>query len=260
MNSGKELRLSRIFGKDGKALIIPLDHGLASGPVPGFEDAEKTLKAMISAGADSILATYGMAARYPSAFRDAGLIVRLDGGPSDVAEDKENIDLMGTVEDAIRLGADAVATSTWLGGPHEARMAVQAMRLAGQCQAWGMPLMIECFMSSGYKPTVENVALAARISCELGADIVKTYLTGNAEQYKSVTSTCYRPVVILGGDKSDDELAVLKWAKTAVDGGAVGTCMGRNVWQHRNPLGVMKALTAIIHKGASVSEVAGLIG
>jgi DhnA family fructose-bisphosphate aldolase class Ia len=258
--AGKERRLGRIFGPDGRVLIVPIDHGLMSGAIRGLERPEETLETLIASGADAILAGYGVAKKFHRFLGGAGLILRLDGGPSDFGLDLEATDLMGTVEDAIRIGADAVITSTWLGGPHEARAAAAAMRLAAACDAWGMPLMVETFMSSGFQPTIENIAMAARIACELGADVIKTYLAGDAAAYKRVTGECFAPVVILGGEKTNDELAVLRWAKTAIDAGAAGTCIGRNVLQHQNPGGVTKALRAIIHEGAAVEQVACLIG
>jgi DhnA family fructose-bisphosphate aldolase class Ia len=183
----------------------------------------------------------------------------MDGGPTDLSSDPEATGLMCQVKDAVRLGADAVITSIWLGGEHEARTMTQAMRLAGECEAWGMPLLIETFMSSGVEITIDHIALISRIAAELGADIIKTYLRGDVKSYQKVTSTCFRPVVILGGEKSNDELQVLKWVKTAIDAGAAGSCIGRNVIQHKNPVGVIRALKAIIHEGAEINDVAGML-
>jgi DhnA family fructose-bisphosphate aldolase class Ia len=221
-----------------------------------LEFPEKTIDDLKRGGADAFIATYGIAKKFYKCFAGHGLILRMDGGPSDFAPDIEATDIMCTVEDAIRLGVDAVITSTWLGGPHEARTVASAMRLAAQCDAWGIPLIIETFVSSKLKPTVESVSMAARIGCEIGADVIKTYLVGDAESYKKVTDNCFCPIVILGGEKTDDELLVLKWAKTAIDAGAAGTSIGRNVFQHKNPTGVTKALRAIIHENASVEQAA----
>ena len=221
-----------------------------------MEFPEKTIDNLKRGGADAFITTYGMAKIFYKCFMGHGLILRLDGGPSDFALDIEETNNMCTVEDAIRLGVDAVITSTWLGGPHEARTVASAMRLAAQCDAWGMPLIIETFVSSKLKPTIENVRIAARIGCEIGADVIKTYLVGNVESYKKITEDCFCPILILGGEKTDDELMVLKWAKTAIDAGAAGTSIGRNVFQHRNPTGVTKALRAIIHENALVEQAA----
>lgn len=253
-NTGKELRLSKIFGRDGKTLIVPLDHGICSGAVNGLEFPERTINNLKEGGVDAFIATYGMVKKFHKDFAGYGLILRMDGGPSDFANDIEETKLMCTLEDAIRLGVDAVITSTWLGGPNEARTVASSMRLAAQCDAWGVPLIIETFVSSCLEPTVQNVAMAARIGCEIGADVIKTYLVGDAKAYSQVTKECFCPVVILGGEKSDDELMVLKWTKTAIDAGACGTSIGRNVYQHKNPIGVTKAMRAIIHGNASVEE------
>lgn len=256
---GKRVRLGRVFGNDGKTLIVPIDHGLASGPVAGLEQPNKIIKTLISEGIDAILTTYGVANKFAHAFGKTGLILRMDGGPTDLARDPEATDLMCTVEDALRLGADAVITSVWLGGVHEARTMTSAMKLAGECEAWGMPLIVETFISAEIEITVDHIALVSRIAAELGADIIKTYLRGDAAAFKKVTATCFRPIVILGGEKSGDELQVLKWVKTAIDAGAAGSCIGRNVFQHKNPVGVIKALKSIIHEGAAVSDVAAML-
>jgi len=256
---GKELRLNKIFAKDKKTLIVPLDHGIVSGSVGGLEFPHKTIDWLKKGGTDAFIATYGIIRKFYKCFEDYGVILRMDGGPSDYAPDMEAMDLMCTVEDAIRVGADAVITSTWLGGPHEARTMASAMKLAAQCDAWGMPLIIETFVSSGIEPTVESVGMAARIGCELGADVIKTYLVGDVEAYRQVTENCFCPIVILGGEKADDELSVLRWTKTAVDAGAAGTSIGRNVFQHKSPQGVTRALRAIIHENASVEQAAQFI-
>jgi DhnA family fructose-bisphosphate aldolase class Ia len=259
VNPGKELRLGKIFAKDKKTLIVPLDHGIVSGPVKGLEFPRKTIDELKKGGADAFIVTYGMIRNFYKCFEGYGVILRMDGGPSDYANDMEATDLMCTVEDALRIGADAVITSTWLGGPHEARTVASAMRLAAQCDAWGMPLIIETFVSSEIDLTVESVSMAARIGCELGADAIKTYLVGDATEYRKVTESCYCPVVVLGGEKADDELLVLKWTKTAIEAGAAGTSIGRNVFQHKNPQGVTKAMRAIIHENASVEHAAQFI-
>lgn len=256
---GKKIRLSRIFGNDGKTLIVPIDHGLGSGPIAGLEQSSKIIETLISGGADAILTAYGVARKFAPVFGNVGLILRMDGGPTDLAKDPEDTDLMCTVEDAVRLGADAVITSIWLGGNHETRTMKLAMKLAGQCEEWGMPLFIETFMSSGVEVNIKHIALASRVAAELGADVVKTYLRGDAKSYRKVTNTCFRPIVILGGEKSDGELQVLRWVKTAVDAGAAGSCIGRNVFQHKNPAGLVRALRAIIHDGAEVEKVAGTL-
>lgn len=256
---GKEVRLGRIFSGQGKTLIVPIDHSLGSGPIQGLKSPSDIIEILLAEGVNAILTTYGVASRFAPLLSKTGLIIRMDGGPTDHAEDPEATGIMCTVEDALRIGADAIITSIWLGGPHEIRTATQAMKLSGECDVWGMPLIIETFISSNIEKTVTNVALISRIAAELGADVVKTYLRGDEEKYREVTATCFRPIVILGGDKSNDQLEVLNWAKIAINAGAAGTCIGRNIFQHNNPRGVIKALKAIIHSGASVDEVSHLI-
>jgi DhnA family fructose-bisphosphate aldolase class Ia len=256
---GKRIRLGRIFGNNDRTLIVPIDHGLGSGPVQGLERVEDVIEMLTAAKVDAILTTYGSAKRYAHLFKRIGLILRIDGGPTDYATDPEATTIMYSVEDAVQLGADAIITSIWLGGSHEVRTAVDAMKLAAACDRWGMPLIIETFMSAEKEATIENVSMASRIAAELGADMVKTYLTGNVDSYRRVTETCFRPVVILGGEKSEDPLSVLHWARTALDAGAAGTCIGRNIFQHNNPPGLLAALAKIIHDDMNVEQVRDLV-
>lgn len=259
VSPGKKIRLGRIFGKNDKTLIVPIDHGLGSGPVQGLEKIDAVIEMLTAAKVDAVLTTYGSARKYAHMFKRIGLILRIDGGPTDYANDLEATTIMYSVEDAMRLGADAIITSIWLGGEHEVRTAVDATKLAAECENWGMPLIIETFMSAELKVTIENVAMASRIAAELGADLVKTYLTGDADAYRRVTESCFRPVVILGGEKSEDPLNVLHWAKTALDAGAAGTCIGRNIFQHNNPVGLLAALEKIIHEDMNVDQVSHLV-
>lgn len=256
---GKEIRLGRILGEDNRTVILPLDHGLEAGPIAGFEVAEKTLRTVIDGGADAILTSFGVANRYPALFGQVGLILRIDGGVTLHSPDWEGVDQLHTVEDAVRLGADAVVINGFLGGPHETDSLVRVGRTAGVCAAWQMPLVVEMFMGGGVEPTVENVAMAARIGAELGADLVKTYFAGGTQGYKAVTDHSFAPIVILGGEKTDDEWAALKWARAAIDAGAAGTCIGRNVWQHRNAKGMVRALWAIVHAEASFEDAVKIV-
>ena len=256
---GKEIRLRRILQADGRTVIIPLDHGLEVGPIAGFEFAEKTLRSMIDAGADAILTSFGAATRYAELFGKVGLLLRVDGGVPPNSTDPEAVDQMWTVEDAVRLGADAVVINGYIGGTHAKEALVRVGRISGECARWQMPLVVEMFMGGSVKITTENVAAAARIAAEHGADLVKTHLVGDASSYATVVERCFVPIVILGGEKTGDDLAALKWARTAVESGAAGTCIGRNVWQHRNPTGVVRALRAIVHEGASAEKAAQVV-
>ena len=256
---GKKIRLGRIFGKNDRTFIVPIDHGLGSGPVQGLERVDDVIAMLVTAKVDAILTTYGSAIKNAHLFNRIGLILRIDGGPTDYANDPEATTIMYSVEDAIRLGADAIITSIWIGGAHEVRTAIDAAKLAADCEKFGMPLIIETFMSVEVEVTIENISMASRIAAELGADIIKTYLTGDADTYRRVTEQCFRPVVILGGEKSEDPLNVLRWARTALDAGAAGTCIGRNIFQHNNPPGLLSALTKIIHEDMNVEQVRHLV-
>lgn len=256
---GKDIRLRRILKGDGRTVIIPLDHGLESGPIAGFEVAEETVRVMIEAGADAILTSFGVVTRFSELFGQVGLLLRMDGGTTLYSADTEDVAQLHTVEDAIRLGADGVVINGYLGGPHSKESLARVAALAGECAKWQMPLVVEMFMGGDVSVSPAAVAVAARIAAEMGADLIKTYFVGDAASYRTVTSRCFAPIVILGGEKTDDRLAALKWAKAAIDAGAAGTCIGRNVWQHTNPSGMVKALRAIVHENATIEQAARLV-
>jgi class I fructose-bisphosphate aldolase len=157
--------------------------------------------------------------------------------------------------DALRLGADAVICMGMVGYPEEASSLRVLTELVNECAAWELPVMAEMLAAGkdGSPATAADIGYAARIGAELGADWIKTSYAGPAADYRAALRGCYRPVVVLGGSKTDSDTTLLESIAEALQAGASGVAIGRNVWQHPSPGGLTRALVALVHGGASVS-------
>ena len=257
---GKELRLARIFREDGKALVVAMDHAYIFGPIKGLEKPRKIIEDVIEGGADAILTTYGVVKRFYELMKGrVGIVLRLDGGGSKYTlEDfgkAERWNLLYEVEDAVKLGADAVITTILPGAPCEAEALKILAKLASDCEGWGIPLAAE-IIPVGRLPASdpEVIASAARIGAEYGADMIKTNYTGAAETFRKVVETCPIPVLIAGGSRMETDAQVLETVKGVIEAGGAGVFFGRNVFQSENPRGMVRALRKIIHENSSVEE------
>lgn len=260
VSSTKVRRLQRVFREDGRALIVAMDHGSYMNVLPQAADPGRILDAVREAGADAVLTTLGIATTYTERLGSMGLILRLDGSGS-MLDQGSTFEQRYTTEDALRIGADAVAA---MGFPGEGRGETlhNLGRIASQCTAWNVPLLAE-MMPGGFNPslhTPENITLASRIGVELGADIIKTSYTGDVESFKDLTAGVFAPVVVLGGNRRGTLEELLTMVHDSIQGGASGVAVGRNVWQHENAGGVVRALGRIIHDGATVAQAAKELG
>ncbi len=255
---GKQIRLERIINrKSGRIIIVPMDHGVSVGPIKGLVDMPEAINKVADGGANAVLLHKGTVKTGHRGYgRDIGLIMHLSGSTS-LAPDPNNKVLVTTVEEAIKLGADAVSVHINIGAEEEAEMLKKLGMISNDCAEWGMPLLAMMY-PRGEKikseHDVEVVKLAARVGAELGADMVKTNYTGEIDTFKEVTAGCPVPVVIAGGPKMNTPLEVLQMVHDAVEAGAAGTSIGRNVFQHENPTAMCKAIAEIVHKSSSVEE------
>ena len=247
-------RLKHIFKPDGRAFIVAFDHGMIDGPAKGMEQPAGILRAIAEGGADAILTTYGTAEKFAEEIEPLGLIMRLDGGGTKLGKMGPG-SLFYSVEDALRIGADAVAVSAFPGAPEEEDSLRTLAMIIGEAHDWGLPVMGEMvpggFDSPDHMRTAESIAIAARVGAELGADWVKIPY---AEGFDAVTSTCYVPAVILGGAKKVSEREMLEKIRTALDVGAKGVAIGRNIFQADNPKAMVAAIAALIHDNVSIDE------
>jgi predicted phospho-2-dehydro-3-deoxyheptonate aldolase len=255
---GKAIRLERIINRNsGKTVIIPMDHGVTVGPIAGLADMRTAISKVVSGGANAILMHKGMVrAGHRGSGRDVGLIVHLSAGTS-LSPDPNAKELVCTVEEAIKLGADAVSIHINLGAETDKEMLRQFGLVSERCFEWQMPL-IAMMYTRGPKIKneydVENVKLAARAGAEMGADIVKVVYTGSPETFASVVEGCPVPVVIAGGPKMGSDEDIFRMAEGALSAGAAGLSIGRNAFQHETPDKMVRALSRMVHEGAGVED------
>jgi predicted phospho-2-dehydro-3-deoxyheptonate aldolase len=255
---GKAIRLERIIDRNsGKTVIIPMDHGVTIGPIGGLADMRTTISKVVAGGANAILIHKGIVhAGHRGSGKDVGLIIHLSGGTS-LSPDPNAKQLVCTVEEAIKLGADAVSVHINLGAETDAEMLSQLGFVSEACLEWQMPLVAMMY-TRGPKIKNEydlkNVKHAARVGAELGADIVKVVYTGSVESFAEVVQGCPVPVVIAGGAKMDSDEDIFKMVDGALKAGAAGVSIGRNAFQHKTPDKMVAALSKMVHQGATIDE------
>jgi fructose-bisphosphate aldolase/2-amino-3,7-dideoxy-D-threo-hept-6-ulosonate synthase len=260
MNQGKNRRLKRIFPESNRTVIVPMDHGVSIGPVKGIENMQETITRLLKGGADAFVLHKGIAKRVDVG--NAGLIVHLSA-VSNLTPNCLNKIQVCTVQEAIRLGADAVSVHVNVGAQDECNMLNILGRVADECDQYGMLLLAMMYPRG---PKIQNehdataVAHAARLGAELGADIIKTNYSGNVETFKQVVESCPVPVIIAGGPKTETNQQVLQMVHDSMKAGAAGLSIGRNVFQHKNQTLIVKALVAIVHEHATVEEAMKLLG
>jgi DhnA family fructose-bisphosphate aldolase class Ia len=249
MTAGKEIRLNRVLGRDGKTVIAALDHGIAGiTPLEKLDHPEHLIPAITAAGADALIVTPGLARRFSGLFGRAGLIVRADCGPTALTGEWSATRPALAVEDAVRLGADAIAAMGIVGAPSECDSLQALASLAGRCDCRGLVLLAE-MLPGGFaasEVSADQIAVAARIGAELGADLIKVRYSGSVESFRTVTSSCYCPVVVLGGSKQSPQ-QLLSSTREALLAGAKGVAVGRNIWQSADPAGITASLVEVVH-------------
>jgi predicted phospho-2-dehydro-3-deoxyheptonate aldolase len=255
---GKKIRLERIIDRNsGKTVIIPMDHGVTVGPIEGLADMRDAVSKVVAGGANAILMHKGMVrAGHRGAGRDVGLIIHLSAGTS-MSPDPNAKELVCSVEEAIKLGADAVSVHINLGAETDKEMLRQLGQVSERCMQWQMPLVAMMY-TRGPKIKSEfdvaNVKHAARVGAELGADIIKVPYTGSVESFTEVVQGCPVPVVIAGGPKMDSDEDIFEMVAGALKAGATGVSIGRNAFQHEKPDRIVAALCKMVHEGAGIKD------
>ena len=257
MNIGKTIRLNSIFRKDtGKTVIVAIDHGGIAGPMKGINEPGKLIEDCVLGGADGVMVTRGYVRAAEGSFdRRLGIIMRLTGGFTVLGGGFEE-EMISSPETALRYGSAGAAVTVKFGHPREGFFTRQASIAADSCEEWGLPLMIEA-MAKGkdLKSTdPDGIKLASRAAAEIGADIVKTYYTGDPDSFAQVVEGCMVPVVILGGAKTDSIEAVFNDVYYSIQAGGSGIALGRNIWQHENTRAMIEAMSGIIHEGWTTKQ------
>jgi len=248
--------------EDGKAVIIPMDHGVSEGPIEGLVDMNDTVKKISDGGASAVLLHKGIIKNLVERPK-CGLIMHLSAGTK-LAKDPNRKVLVGSVEEAMRLKADAVSIHVNIGGnDYEPEMIEDLGMISEECDEEGIPLLAMMYARGPNvkdKLDPEAVALVARVGGELGADIVKCPYTGDVDSFKKVVEGCPVPVVIAGGPKCNTEKEVFDMVKGAMDAGAIGVSLGRNAFQCSNPTAMLKALRNIIVEKGDVESALEILG
>jgi fructose-bisphosphate aldolase/2-amino-3,7-dideoxy-D-threo-hept-6-ulosonate synthase len=258
MTIGKRIRMERIKDrKSGNSLIIPVDHGISEGPIRGIIDFSKTIELVAEGGADAVLMQKGMVSHGHRGYgKDVGLIVHMSASTR-LGPDPNNKVQVCTVEEALKMGADAVSVHINIGSGTESDQLEFLSSVVKSCAEWGMPLIAMMYPRG---PSIKNphdpevVALAARAGAELGADIIKTNYTGDPDSFRNVVRGCPVPVIIAGGPKMKSDSDMLETIEGAMGAGAKGVAIGRNVFQHESPTEMTKAIARIVHEGRSSAE------
>jgi class I fructose-bisphosphate aldolase len=257
---GKLIRLERIMDRNsGKTIILPMDHGFTMGPIKGLVDMKKIIDDAVEGGANAVVLHKGIVrAGHRSSGRDIGLIIHLSGSTSLSPQPNAKVDVC-TVEEALKLGADAVSVHVNLGDATEGIMLKHMGMVSNKCRDWGMPLVAMMY-TRGEKIKnefdVKHIKHAARVGAELGADIVKVNYTGTPESFREVVEGCPVPVVIAGGEKLETDKDLWKIIEGAMSAGAAGVSIGRNIFQHENPILVINKIGKMVHENMSVKGVA----
>jgi putative autoinducer-2 (AI-2) aldolase len=253
MEWGLKNRISRIIRPDtGRSVMLAVDHGYFLGPTTGLEEPAKTIVPLLGC-ADSLMLTRGVLRACIPPDTSTPIILRVSGGTS-ILKELSNEGRITSMEEAVRMNAAGVALSIFVGGEHEKETLLGLAKLADEAAGCGMPVLAVTAVGKEMGRDAKYLGLASRIAAELGANIVKTYY---CEDFEKVVSACPVPIVIAGGKKLEEKEA-LKLTHNAIKHGAVGVDMGRNIFQSDSPIGMIKAVRAIVHQKATVEDAFGI--
>jgi 3-hydroxy-5-phosphonooxypentane-2,4-dione thiolase len=240
---GMKNRLARIFSpKSGRTVMLAFDHGYFQGPTTGLERPDITILPL-APHADALMLTRGILRSIIPPSVQNGTVLRASGGPS-VLKELSNEHIAMDMDDAVRLNASAVATQVFVGGEFETQSINNLTTLIDQGNRVGMPVLGVTAVGKELVRDAKYIRLAVRMCAELGATFVKTYYV---EEFETVAASCPVPIVIAGGKKLP-ELDALQMAYDAIDRGACGVDMGRNIFQSISPIAMIKAVRAVVHE------------
>ena len=253
MTAGITARLQRI-GTDGRYVVVPMDHGITLGAVTGLKDIESTIDAVTRGGADSVLTQKGIADRVHGHKNGAGYIAHLNGSTA-IGPDENDKRTTGSVEAALRAGADAVSFHINVGSKYEREQIEGLAELTDRAAEYGLPVLA---MTYARGPGIEGddpeaLGQAVRLGEELGADVIKTGYSGDAESFEHVCESTRCPVVIAGGSP-DGDLESLRDVRGAMDAGGAGVSMGRTIFQHDDPERMARAVALVVHEDLGAAD------
>ena len=271
--AGSEIRQSRILNPEtGRGIIVAMDHGLFLGPVEGLSSTRKAIEAVLPGNPDAIQMTPGMVRANKDLFTGKGrpgTVLRIDA--TNIWRRKPEPDpgyyaQVASVKTAVQLGVDAVVTFLLAGyedDTYEAQNLEAIAKVFQDCQDFGIPFIIEPLAIKKGMHVVQDfeiMKLVVRMASEMGADLIKADYPGNRKSFAELVRISSSPILVRGGPKMDRERDMLQMVKDAMEEGAAGLVFGRNVWQHKHPARILRALSAIVHENSSIQKALAIVG
>lgn len=256
MDWGMTNRISKIIKpENGRCVMLAVDHGYFLGPTEKLEVPQKTIEPLLPY-IDSIMLTRGVLRTSLPPISNVPIVLRVSGATSIIGEDLSNETITTSIEDAIRLNVSCLALSIFVGSKYEHQTLSNLAILVDNGQKYGIPILAVTAVGKEMVRDARYLGLACRIAGELGAHVVKTYY---CENFEKVIEGCPVPVIIAGGKKLANEIDVLELTFNAINEGASGVDMGRNIWQSDHPIAMIKAVRSIVYEGFSIKEAADLL-
>lgn len=253
---GKRLRLRRLLGTDGRGVIVPMDHGVSDGPVEGLARPEAATRRVRDGGADSVILHKGLVRAVADELGTLGFWVHVSASTA-LNPDPNDKRIVATVEECVRLGADGISVHVNVGAPTESRMIEDLGRVAGACDAAGLPLLAMMYPRGHEIRDPHDLALVkhvARLGYELGADVLKVPYTGDPRSFREVVQSVDVPVLISGGPRAKSEREFLAMVAGSIEAGGAGVSVGRNLWQHPDPTAMTRAVSRLVHERATLDD------
>jgi fructose-bisphosphate aldolase/2-amino-3,7-dideoxy-D-threo-hept-6-ulosonate synthase len=258
MNVGKSIRMEKIFDRrTKKAVIVPMDHGITLGPVKGLVNVKDVMRCAIEGGANALIMHKGIVKDcYVNCPKTSGLIVHLSASTS-LSVDPDYKILLTTPDEAVSLGADAVSVHVNVGSEKEHQMLLDSGMVSRRCEELGLPMLAMMYprgKNIHNQYDADLIAHVCRVGAELGADVVKTNYTGDPDTFKKVVKGCPVPVLVAGGLRTDTDIELLENIGGAMEAGAAGVAVGRNVFMHETPALMVRRICAVVHDALSPEE------
>ena len=255
MDWGMKNRMSKIIRpEDGRCLMLAVDHGYFLGPTEGLEIPSRTIKPLLPY-ADSLMITRGILRTSVNPSIEVPIVLRVSGGTSIVGEDLSNETISTSIEEAIKLNASCLAISIFIGSKYEHQTLASLSRLVDEGEKYGIPVLAVTAVGKEMTRDARYLALACRVAAEQGAHIVKTYY---CENFESVVEGCPVPLIVAGGKKLPNEIDALKLTYEAIEHGAAGVDMGRNIWQSTYAVAMIKSVRSIVHSNLDLRQASKL--
>jgi len=250
MDWGMKNRLSRIINPNtGKCVMLAVDHGYFQGPTTGLRNLGKTVNPLLPY-ADALMITRGALRNWIPPETGKPIVLRVSGGQS-ILKELSNEVITNSIQDAIRINASAITCSVYVGGEYEKETIENLSKLVDHGQKYGIPVLAVTAVGKDMVRDSRYLGLASRICVEIGANMIKTYYCDN---FREVVEACGNVPVVIAGGKKLPEKDALQMAFNGIRDGASGVDMGRNIFQSDNPVGMIKAVRAIVHERSSVEE------